>query len=231
MASLASLPLIVGSIALIQNNFDNSCGLIEKCPNLNKWFQINLQDSIIPVQIIVLIILMINGLPSELAILLYMNKFSGCYMINGSTITKLEDCSNFYNQSFENQLLCTCGVKIKEQTTLDCDKDCQGSNANLPYCIGNCNNDKNKCKTTNNMQIGKCTDTSIDSENFVYYTYRDYSPISLISNSIIVRTKIFEYYKDNINTNKNNTFRNIILIVILLILFIMLIFLLIKILR
>ena len=209
----------------IKNTFNDLCDQIQNCPNIIKWFQNNLHDIIIPGPIIVLIILIIKGLSQTLSMFLYVDKVSGCYMFKNGKYIKLE-CGNYYKQSIENQLKCSCGKKISKIKNLNPHQDCNSiTECEKPYCIGKCKNvslnppDSSICKINDNTALFQCTDVNIDDNNFINYIYKDYSPFQLYNNAINMKLKMFPP-----ETKKNNYLVIILILVLIVISIVILLF-------
>ena len=144
--------------------------------------------------------------------LLYIKlKASGCFMIKNNSITKLSGC-NYYDTSIQNQLMCSCGQRVNDNSkSPDCSSFNNDKNECLrPYCIGKCSSGLNIC--TSDTELLQCNNKSFDDPNFIYYTYLDFNPLSIIP--VVSNLKII-----NSNNKKDSKFNFLFLGIILAILF------------
>jgi hypothetical protein len=116
-------------------------------------------------------------------------------MLKNNNITKLSGC-NFYDTSIENQLMCSCGKLVSDNSKPpDCSKFNNDKDECLkPYCIGKCSSDLNICLS--DQELLQCNNKNIDDPNFIYYMYLDFNPLSIMP--IISNLKI---------NNSNNRYK------------------------
>jgi len=115
---------------------------------------------------------------------------SGCYMINGNTVVRLDGCSEWYKDP-KNMSKCSCkNISNNSCTSEDCE---------YPSCNGtpNCNN-QIKCTNKLNIPLNFCNQNLGD--NFVYYTYQSLPKFSLSLTSKSLKNAI----KNIKNPNKSN---------------------------
>jgi hypothetical protein len=111
----------------------------------------------------------------------YYKQTNGCFLVTNSDVQRLDGCSDYYGSSFENQLKCSCG-KINNSNTL-VKPTCETDECFKPYCLGNCDKSLTKCS---NDQLYQCTGNIGDS-NFIYYTYKNNSILSIYSNLLTLQ--------------------------------------------
>ena len=99
----------------------------------------------------------------------YYKDVNGCFMFKGKTAYQLDGCNDWYGESLNNQINCSCG-KLEDHLTIptcDTDEECL-----KPYCIGICSNQQNfnKCVVPG-IQLNKCTTFEFGNDKFIYYNY------------------------------------------------------------
>jgi hypothetical protein len=116
--------------------------------------------------------------------LLISKMVSGCYMINGKNVVRLDGCSDWYKDP-KNMSKCSC----KTTETTKCEKDdCD------PYCIDTTNCGSAKCTNKLNIALQPCKN-KLGNDNFVYYLYQTLPKFSLtlvnknIKNAILNKNK------------------------------------------
>ena len=124
----------------------------------------------------------------------YYNKTNGCFLITNSSIKRLDGCSDWYGSSLKNQLNCSCGKIANSLNKPICDTE----ECFKPYCIGNdnCNKSISKCSDD---QLYQCTGDNMSDPNFIYYTYKNNSILS-VYNNLFTLQNLFS----SKNSNKNN---------------------------
>ena len=153
----------------------------------------------------------------------FSDNLSGCYMFSGSNdAVKLEGCSAWYGQSVDNQLLCTCGTKATPPLTAP---DCNTltGECGAPYCIGKSCTPTMQGDTACSYQkepIFQCSGTSSVDPNYVFYSFRQYPPSSLVAGAISTNSVINNYSSTTTTSNINKIIMYVIIgIVILIVLF------------
>ena len=105
---------------------------------------------------------------------------NGCMMIKGSDVYKLEDCSDWYGESIENQFNCSCGDTTNLDVKCDTPEECV-----KPYCLGKCSGQtSNVCSVPGFESLKKCTNLSLGDPNFIFYNYVYAIPSDIIYDAV-----------------------------------------------
>ena len=95
--------------------------------------------------------------------------------------------------------MCSCGQRVNDNSkSPDCSSFNNDKNECLrPYCIGKCSSDLNIC--ISDTELLQCNNKSFDDPNFIYYTYLDFNPLSIMP--VVSNLKVI-----NSNNKKDSKF-------------------------
>jgi len=133
---------------------------------------------------VVFIVGILGGIGYGIADLIISTSLNGCYLYSKNGKSKIINC----NIDIDN---CKCGALIsagsgpKQMNTGICNS-LDSSECSLPYCSGLCSggNVNSRCLSSTGDILLQCTNTNLDDPNFIGYGYEQYTPESLIGNSV-----------------------------------------------
>lgn len=115
----------------------------------------------------------------------YYKDVNGCFMFKGKDVFQIQGCNDWYGQSIENQLYCSCAETLEQKPVVsECSKD---EDYLKPYCIGMGKSaNKPHCYISGGPPLLKCTDSEMGKPDFVYYNYINRPATSIVGD--IVKT-------------------------------------------
>ena len=104
----------------------------------------------------------------------YYHKTVGCFVIQDSTFTLLNNCGSNYN-TIDSQFNCSCGDSVNSLTIPIPDICNDPIESQKPYC---------KCLNNTGQKLNLCTNKSIGEPGYVYYTYISNTILTFIPDSV-----------------------------------------------
>ncbi len=109
-------------------------------------------------------------------------QITGCYLFQGGNRAILDNCSSWYSTG-NNKTFCSCNTKAdmnnyRNPNCANLQTDCK-----QPYCLGiiGCDTTLPNCQYPDGIRLQCNTEGDLTKSDAIYYSYQDYSPLSIIN--------------------------------------------------